>query len=131
MCNSRALIGREKRLGGLLLKFSSFTSVGIGILSSIYKDYNFGYLFCMGTLESFYINFEHPFATPVGGAAIKLSFFNPYRLTANLVSFAFIFVVPILYFKIFQFRKKQDTSISGTGYSFNIGVKIFINFLSY
>ena len=113
VCNSSALIGRERRLGSLILKMSMCTSVGIGILSLIHKDHVFNYLFCMGTLENFYFNIEHPFSSPVGGAGIKLSFFNKYRLSTNLASFAFIFVVPTLYFKIFQFRKKQDTSISG------------------
>ena len=78
VCNSSAVIGRERRLGNLILKMSMSPSVGFGILSLIYKNHVFTYLFCIGTLENFYFNIEHPFSFPVGGAAIKLSFFQHY-----------------------------------------------------
>ena len=48
-----------------------------------------------------------------GGSGIKLNFFNPFRLSVNTVGYAFMVVVPVMYFKIFKFRMKQDTSVVG------------------
>ena len=67
----------------------------------------------MGKMEMFHLDLKHPFSPPIGGAAIKLPFFNPFRLSANMVGYTFIFVVPLLYYKIFKFRKKQDNSVKG------------------
>ena len=72
------------------------------------------FLDCMGRGEWFLFDLENPFLPFDGGVAIKLGFFNPFRLSTNIVAFAFIFVVPVFYFKIFLFRKKQDSSVQGT-----------------
>ena len=67
----------------------------------------------MGKMERFYFDLKHPFSPPIGGTGIKLPFLNPFRMIANMVGYTFIFVVPLLYFKIFKFRQKQDNSVQG------------------
>ena len=84
------------------------------MLSLIYRESTFNFLFCMGKMEMFYFDLKLPFSPPIGGAGIKLPFFNPFRLSVNMVGYTFIFVVPLLYYKIFKFRKKQDNSVQGT-----------------
>ena len=113
VCNAKGIMGREKQIGNQILKISLCTPLGIGMLSSIYRENTFYFLFCMGKMEIFYLDLKHPFSPLIGGAAIKLPFFNPFRLSANMVSFAFVFVVPLLYYKIFKFRQKQDNSVKG------------------
>ena len=115
VCHATAMIGREKNIGKQIIRLSVSTSVGISLLSLLYRDHTFHYLFCMGRMESFYFDIESPFSSLSGGAGIKLDFFNPFRLSVNIVGYSFLFVVPTLYAKIFQFRKLQDTSISGIG----------------
>ena len=83
------------------------------MLSLIYRESTINFLFCMGKMEIFYFDFKLPFSPPIGGAGIKLPFFNPFRLSVNMVGFTFIFVVPVLYYKIFKFRQKQDNSVQG------------------
>jgi hypothetical protein len=83
------------------------------MLSLIYRESTFNFLSCMGKMEMFYFDLKHPFSTPIGGAGIKLPFFNPFRLIVNMVGYTFIFVVPFLYYKIFKFRQKQDNSVQG------------------
>ena len=83
------------------------------MLSLIYRESTFNFLSCMGKMEMFYFDFRHPFSTPIGGTGIKLPFFNPFRLSVNMVGYTFIFVVPLLYYKIFKFRQKQDNSVQG------------------
>ena len=67
----------------------------------------------MGKMELFYVDLKDPFSPPPGGAGIKLPFFHPFRLGVNIVIYSFLVAIPILYYKIFKFRQKQDTSITG------------------
>ena len=67
----------------------------------------------MGKEERFKYNFENLLEKYVGGAEIHASFFHPWRLSFNVAHFTFIFVVPIMYYKIYKFRKLQDTTIQG------------------
>ena len=113
VCKAKEIIGREKQIGNQILKISIFISLWIGLMSLIYRDTHFAFLFCMGKAEMFYINLHHPFSPLIGGTAIKLPFLNPFRMIANMVGYTFIFVVPLLYFKIFKFRQKQDNSVQG------------------
>ena len=107
------MIGREKHIGNQILKISLYTSLGIGMLSLIYRESTLNFLFCIGKMEMFYFDLKHPFSPPIGGTQIKLPFFNLFRLSINLVGSTFIFVVPVLYYKIFKFRQKQDDSVKG------------------
>jgi hypothetical protein len=106
-------MGKEKHIGNQILKISLSTSLGIGMVSLIYRESTFYYLFCMGKMEMFYFDLKQPFSPPIGGTAIKLPFFNPFRISVNTVYYTFIFVVPLLYYKIFKFRQKQDNSVQG------------------
>ena len=106
-------MGKEKQFGNHILKLSLYTSLGIGLLSLKYRENTSYFLFCMGKMELFYFDLKHIFSPTLGGAGIKLPFFNPFRLSVNMVGFTFIFVVPVLYYKIFKFRQKQDNSVQG------------------
>ena len=113
MCNAGAMVGKEKFIGNQIEKLTVSTSMMLGLLSFIYRDYNHNFLFCMGKMELIYFDLKNPFSPPVGGAGIKLDFFNPFRLSVNAVLYAFIGVVPALYYKIFKFRQQLDSSVSG------------------
>ena len=115
VCHATAMIGRENYLGSQIQKLSVCTSLGIGLASFFFRENTFSFLYCMGKMEWFIFDLKKPFQPFAGGYGIKLPFFNPFRLSVNAVGFAFIFVVPILYYKIFKFRKKQDTSTKGVG----------------
>jgi hypothetical protein len=106
-------MGKEKQIGNQILKLSFYTSLGIALLSLKYRENTSYFLFCMGKMELFYFDLKHPFSPPLRGAYIKLPLFNPFRLSVNIVGYAFFVVIPILYYKIFKFRQKQDTSIKG------------------
>ena len=67
----------------------------------------------MGRQEKFIIDLENIFEPIVRGIETTLPFYNPFRLSLHLSVFSFFFIVPVLYCKIFLFRKKQDTSIKG------------------
>ena len=107
------MLGRENNIGRQIMKLSLLTSLGIGLTSLIYRENIKMFLFCMGKMEWLVFDLQNPFLPFVGGAGITLKFFNPFRLSVNTVAFAFIIVVPILYYKIFKFRQKQDNSIEG------------------
>ena len=113
VCQAATMVGREKDFGHQIVCLSVCTSLGIGLTSLIYRENMRMFLECMGKSEWFILDLQNPFLTIVGGSAIKLNFFNPFRLSVNTVVFAFFVVVPILYYKIFRFRQKQDTSIAG------------------
>ena len=113
VCSAGTMVGKEKIIGNQINKLTVSISMMLFLLSFIYRDYNYNFLFCMGKMEWFYFDLKNPFSPPVGGAGIKLSFFNPFRLSVNAVLYAFIGVVPTLYYKIFKFRQQQDSSVSG------------------
>jgi hypothetical protein len=113
VCHATHMLGREKYLGNQTIKFSVLLSMGIGLASLIYRENTVIYLLCMGKSELMIFSLQHPFLPIEGGSGIKLNFFNPFRLSVNTIGYAFMVVVPVLYFKIFKFRMKQDTSVEG------------------
>ena len=113
VCHASTLMGREKNLGRKIRDLTVCLSLGLGVISLACRDSLSIFLFCMGREENFKFDMENFAQQPVGGNGIRLSFFHPFRLIVNTAAFAFIFVVPILYHKIFKFRKMQDKSIRG------------------
>ena len=67
----------------------------------------------MGRMELFVFDLRNPFLPLIGGDILKLPVSHPFRLSIYLVAYAFLFVVPFCYYKIFKFRQKQDISIKG------------------
>ena len=113
VCHATSMLGREKYLGNQTIKFSVLLSMGIGLASLIFGENAVIFLLCMGKSELMNFSLQNPFLPLEGGSGIKLNFFNPFRLSVNTVGYAFMVVVPVLYFKIFKFRMKQDTSVAG------------------
>ena len=107
------MIGREKLLGNQILRFSIYTPLVFGLLAFYYKENTLPFLFCMGKMEWFYFDLHFPISNQIGGAGVTLEFFNPFRISVNIIGYSFIIIVPTLYYKIFKFRKVQDTSILG------------------
>ena len=64
-------------------------------------------------MELLVFDLSNPFIPLIGGDIIKLPMSNPFRLCIYVVGYAFLFVVPFCYYKIFKFRQKQDISIKG------------------
>ena len=111
VCHSLEMVGKEKIVGMSIWNFLILISVGFGVASLFYSDSTFIFLLCMGKEERFYLEISGK--QPGVGTEIRLEIFNPFRLAINIVGALFIFVVPILYYRIFKFRKKQDISIKG------------------
>ena len=90
-----------------------FLCNSIGLVSILYRDSNHLFLLCMGREEVFKHNLADFTKEFVGGASLKMGIIHPYRLLVNILSLSFIVLVPIIYYKIFTFRKIQDISVSG------------------
>ena len=113
VCHASSMIGVEKKVGAKILKYSACLAMCMGLATVMYKDSMRMYLDCMGKNELFIFDMEDMFLPPVGGAGISLGFFNPFRLTVNFMMYAFVFLVPWLYFRIFKFRQTQDRNVTG------------------
>ena len=113
VCNASSVVGREKKIGHHILKLVVYFSIGIGVASFAYSDSIRIFLMCMGKEERFKFNMENIIEKRLGGVGIQLEFFHPFRLSFNIAIFSFAFVVPILYYRIFKFRKKQDSKVQG------------------
>ena len=113
VCRAATMVGVEKMIGIKILKCSVCTSLGIGLATVYQRETTTMYLDCMGRSEWFMFDLQNPFLPFIGGSGINVKLFHPFRLSVNSVAFAFVLVVPVLYYKIFQFRKKQDINIRG------------------
>ena len=113
VCHATFMINNEKRIGSCILKCVACTSMWLGLACIYHRDHMRMFLECMGRSEWFIMNLKNPFLPFDRGEGIALEFFNPFRLSINIIAFSFIIVVPVLYYKIFQFRAKQDSRIQG------------------
>ena len=113
VCHAQAMVGRQKCIGRQIVKISICTSIGFGLASFIHRRNTQTFLTCMGRMELFVFDLRNPFLPLIGGDIVKLPVSHPFRLCIYLVAYAFLFVVPFCYYKIFKFRKKQDISIKG------------------
>ena len=113
VCKGSLVIGREKKVGQHILQLMICFSVGIGVAAFAYSHHIRIFLMCMGTEERFNFDIDNFFQQSTGGVGIRLGFFHPFRLSFNIAAFAYIVVVPILYHKIFKFRKFQDKTVKG------------------
>ena len=104
------------------------TSLGFGVASIFYSDSIIIFHQCMGKEERFHLDILGRILPR--GILIRLEFFNPFRLCFNTAGVLFIFVVPILYFHIFKFRKRQDNSIQGISVKVNINSKMIFQGIS-
>ena len=111
VCHSQAIAGKEKNIGISARDYLIMTSLGFAVASIFYSDSINIFLFCMGKEERFHLDILGKPAK--SGVLIRLDFFSPFRLCINIAGALFIFVVPLLYYQIFKFRKKQDNSIQG------------------
>ena len=111
VCHSRAIAGEEKNIGNKARDFLIMISLGFGVAPIFYSDSIRVFHLCMGKEERFLLDI--PGHSAKSGVQFRLDFFNPFRLCINIAGALFIFVVPMLYYQIFKFRKKQDNSIQG------------------
>ena len=107
------MVGKERTVGKEMLLCCVCLALSMGLLANLHRQKMRMYLDCMGKNELFVFDLEQVFLPYVGGAGIKLKLYAPFRLTVNSISFAFILVVPCFYWKIFKFRKIQDSSVPG------------------
>ena len=118
VCHSQAIAGREKIIGNKVRDFLIMTSLGFGVASIFYSDSITIFHLCMGKEERNHLDISGQPAksgllSKQKALNMRLDFFNPFRLCANISMTLFIFVVPLLYYQIFKFRKKQDNSVQG------------------
>ena len=113
VCHAEAMVGKEKIIGRQIVIIPTSTSIGFGFTACILGESTRTFLSCMGKMELFIFDLSNPFLPFLGGDILKLPKLNLFRLSIYFVGYAFIVIVPILYYKIFMFRKKQDMSITG------------------
>ena len=113
VCHAQAMLGRQKHIGRQIVKIPVCTSIGIGLASLIHSRHTQTFLTCMGRMELFVLDLRNPFLHLIGGDIIKLPLFYPFRLSIYAVGYAFIFIVPFCYYKIYKFRQRQDLAIRG------------------
>ena len=113
VCHAGSMVGLEKIVGEKILHCSVCVALGMGLATIPHRDSMRMYLDCMGRSEWFLLNLANIFSPSVGGTGIRLGFFNPFRLIANINIFSFILLVPCLYLRIFIFRNIQDRRIAG------------------
>ena len=97
VCHASSMVGIEKKIGNEMLRCCVWLALGLGLWSILQRDNMRMYLDCMGKNELFIFDLEHVFLPSVGGAGIKLKLFAPFRLTVNIITFAFILIVPCFY----------------------------------
>ena len=114
VCHAQAMVGRQKNIGKQIVKITICTSIGIGLASFIHRRNIQTCLTCVGRMELFVFDLRNHFPPLIGGDIIKLPLSNPFRHCIYVVGYAFLFIVPFCYFKIFKFRRKQDISIKGS-----------------
>ena len=83
---------------------SSIFHLGSGVFSPL----NLSYSKSRANLENFF--------DPQGPGGVEFSgpFWNPARLFINLVNWAFVFAVPVLYGAIYKFRRAHAVTTIGT-----------------
>ena len=113
VCHAHAMVGKEMHVGNQIRDSVVLCSIGIGMSSFVCSENIFVFLICMGREEQFEFDTDNFFLEFAGGANIKLEMFHPFRFSVYMAVFSFILVVPILYHKIFNFMKAQNTSIKG------------------
>ena len=113
VCHVGPMMGRENQIGNLIWNLLVTTSVVMGLGSLLQPGHTHVFLLCMGRQEHFIMDLENIFQPFIRGIETKLPIYYPLRLGLHLSVFSFIRIVPLLYFKIFMFRRSQDTSIKG------------------
>ena len=89
------------------------TLVSIVIVSILYRNNTHIYLLCMGREEAFKHDLGDFTKEVGGGVSMKMELLHPFRILLNISTLSFIVLVPVLYYKIFTFRKFQDSSVQG------------------
>ena len=113
VCHPTEMVGNEKKAGKVIMDLTAAFSVSIGCMSIVYRDNGHVFLLCMGSEEGFKFNMENMSHKFVGGAGYNMELSHPFRVLLNVAIFSFVIVVPLLYYKIFKFRKDQDISVQG------------------
>ena len=120
VCHACFMQGKETILNKTV-HFSLLVSLSPGLAASFYRENNVIFLLCMGKSELMYFDlntFEHLSR----GQGISLPFYNPFRLLINLILLCFVFLAPILYYRIFKFRLKIDSKAPGRTF---IGTSVY------
>ena len=113
VCHVGPMMGRENQIGNIILNMLVSTSVVMGLGSLLQPGHTHVFLLCMGRQEHFIMDLENIFQPFIRGIETTLPIYHPFRLGLHLSVFSFILIVPLLYFKIFMFRRTQDTSVKG------------------
>ena len=107
----------EKWISQMIYRFTVWVPILYGFVTPFFFWKVRIFCICMGGEEQFLFNTSDFLATPYGiwnlGSSFKQSFLHPFRLTFNIIMFAFVFVVPVFYFLIYKFRDSQNSKAPG------------------
>ena len=113
VCHASMVFGHEGRLGKKFAMISLLFSAAVGLCSAFYRENALIYLLCMGREEQFKFDISSNFFHELpNGFTLNLDGTHPLAMV-YISAFSFIFITPVVYFKIFRFRKSQDGSVQG------------------
>ena len=75
--------------------------------SFLYREQNFYYLNCIGKAEYFHSQNESSLRL-----VWLLPLYHPFHLLSIIAFFSYTFLVPLAYFRIYRFRKQQDSKVN-------------------
>jgi hypothetical protein len=82
-------------------------SCSLTFFSFLYREQNFVFLDCIGKAEYFHSQNK---------SSVRLFWllplYHPFHLLSIIAFFSYTFVVPLAYFRIYRFRKQQDSKVS-------------------
>ena len=113
VCHSGTIVGQNEIVGFQIRDLVIIFSIVIGLASVLYSENILIFQLCMGKEERFRFNMTTFEPLSQDGPEINLKWFHPYRGMTIMANILFAFLIPILYFKIYQFRRRQSKSIRG------------------
>ena len=100
------------------MNVTAICSIFVGILSFYYRNNTHIFLLCMGREEWFAYDLNNMSHKLVGATGLNLEHTHPWRILMCVALLGFNILVPMLYYKIFKFRKEQNISITGNQFNF-------------
>ena len=82
-------------------------SCSLTFFSFLYREQNFYFLDCIGRAEYFHSQNQSSLRL-----VWLLPLYHPFHLLSILAFFSYVFLVPLAYFRIYRYRKQQDSKVS-------------------
>ena len=114
VCHGPRLLGKEARVGGAVTALALLLPVIISLATLVVRDYSRLFFLCLGSEEQFFYDLTDFTVRPERGLFFKLPIIHPFRIAYNITGWILpCLLPPVLYYKIFKFRKRHDHNLRG------------------